>query len=59
MDLLTELTRANHDPAATAKVRSLMEQSARAEQVLAKTGGTLAQKDFKIAALTLELAYYL
>lgn len=35
-----------------------MEQSARAEQVLAKNSATLAQRDFKIAALTLELAYY-
>ena len=58
MDLLTELTRANHDPAVIAKVRALMEQSARAEQVLAKNSATLAEKDFKIAALTLELAYY-
>ena len=47
MDLITELTRANHDPAVIAKVRALMEQSARAEQVLAKNSATLAQKDFK------------
>ncbi|WP_426178410.1 transposase domain-containing protein, partial [Massilia sp. TWR1-2-2] len=58
MDLLTELTRANHDPAVIEKVRALMEQSAKAEQVLAKKNATLAEKDFKIVALTLELAYY-
>lgn len=34
-----------------AKVRALLEQSAKAQQVL-------AEKDFKITALTLELAYY-
>jgi transposase len=51
MDLLTELTRANHDPAVIAQVRALMEQSAKAQQLL-------AEKDFKITALTLELAYY-
>lgn len=51
MDLLTELTRANHDLAVVAKVRALLEQSAKAQQVL-------AEKDFKITALTLELAYY-
>ena len=39
--MLTKLTRTNHDPAASAKVRALMEQSARAEQVLAKNNATL------------------
>ena len=58
MELLTELTRANRDPAVIEKVCALREQSARAEAVLAKSNATLAEKDFKIAALTLELAYY-
>jgi hypothetical protein len=48
MDLLTELTRATHDPAEIAQVRALLEQSAKAGQLL-------AEKDFKIAALTLEV----
>ncbi len=58
MDLLTELTRANHDPDVIAKVRALIEESASVEQVLAKNKAMLAERDFKIAALTLELAYY-
>ena len=37
---------------------TMIEQSAKAEQVLATKNATLAEKDFKIAALTLELAYY-
>ncbi len=53
MDLLTELTRANHDPDVIAKVRALIEESASAEQVLAKSKAMLAERDFKIAALTL------
>ena len=58
MDLLTELTRANHGPAVIAQVRALLEQSAKAEQVLAGKNAMLVEKDFKITALTLELAYY-
>jgi transposase len=51
MDLLTELTRANHDPAVIAQVRALIEQGVRKDVAL-------AAKDVKITALTLELAYY-
>ena len=58
MDLLTELTRANHDPDVIAKVRALIAESASVEQVMAKNKAMLAERDFKIAALTLELAYY-
>lgn len=49
---------ANHDPAVIAQVRALMEQSAKAERALAKSNAALAEQDFKIAALALELAYY-
>jgi transposase len=48
MDLLAELTRTNVDPAVIARVSALLER----QQAL------LAEKDFKIKALTLELAYY-
>lgn len=51
MDLLTELTRSQHDPAVLAEVRALLEQAEKSKQLL-------ATKDHKIAALTLELAYY-
>jgi transposase len=47
MDLLAELTRTNTDPAVIAQVRTLLGQQA-----------LMAEKDFKIKALTLELAYY-
>lgn len=58
MDLLTELTRANHASAVIAQVRALLAQSANAAQVQASNQAMLAEKDVKIAALTLELAYY-
>jgi transposase len=58
MDLLAELTRAQHDPAVIAQVRALIEQSEQARKLLAQQDDKLAQKDFKITALTLELAYY-
>lgn len=48
MDLLAELTRNHADPAVIAQVRALLEQQR----------ALLAEKDFKIKALTLELAYY-
>ncbi len=51
MDLLTELTRSQHDPAVIAEVRALLEQAEKSRQLL-------VSKDCKIAALTLELAYY-
>lgn len=47
MDLLAELTRTNTAPAVIAQVRTLLGQQA-----------LMAEKDFKIKALTLELAYY-
>jgi transposase len=50
MDLLTELTRTNADPDVIAQVRALLD----AQQ---KTQVQIAEKDFKIKALTLELAY--
>lgn len=58
MDLLTELIRANHDSAVIAQVRALIEQNAKDQKVLARNEAVLAEKDFKITALTLELAYY-
>jgi hypothetical protein len=48
MDLLEELARNNVDPALIARVRVEREQAQR----------MAAEKDFKIAALTHELAYY-
>lgn len=51
MDLLAELTRTNADPVVIAQVRALLE----AQQ---KTQVQIAEKDFKIKALTAELAYY-
>ena len=51
MDLLAELTRTNAAPAAIAQVRALLAQAGQAQL-------QLAEKDFKIKALTLELAYY-
>ena len=58
MDLLTELTRAQHNPAVIEQVRVLIAQSEKAKQLLARNDAKLAEKDFKITALTLELAYY-
>jgi transposase len=65
MDLLTELTLAQHDPAVIEQVRALIEHAEKAKQLLAqndvllaRSDAKLAEKDFKIAALTLELAYY-
>lgn len=48
MDLLNELADLNIAPAAMAKVQALFEQQQ----------AKLAEKDFKITALTHELAYY-
>src|SRR5471030_6828 len=58
MDLLTELTRAQHDPAVIEQVRALLAQAEQAKQWQAKQDARLAEKDMKITALTLELAYY-
>ena len=55
MDLLTELTRTNADPAVIAQVRALLEEQQKAQQRLQ---AQVAEKDFKIKALTAELAYY-
>jgi transposase len=57
MDLLDHLARANIDPAALAQVRALIEQQQAAQAALARKDATLAAKDFKIEALTRELAY--
>lgn len=43
-------------PAVPEKVCALFEQSAKAEQLLARKDATLAKKNCKIAALTLEFA---
>jgi len=61
MDLLTELTRADLDPALIAQVRSLIEQSGKTAQLqalLEHKSALLAEKDIKIRALTLELAHH-
>lgn len=58
MDLLEQLTRTNADPGVIAQVRALLEQSAQAQQLLAQREQVLAEKDFKIKALTLELAHH-
>lgn len=58
MNLLDELSRTNADPALIAQVRALVEQNERAQRDNAQHAGVLAEKDFKIAALTHELAYY-
>ena len=55
MDLLAELNRTNTDPAVIAKVRALLEVQQEAQQRLQ---AQIAEKEFKIKALTLELAYY-
>ena len=54
MDLLTDLTRTHADPAVIAQVRALLE----AQQQMQQLQEQIAEKDFKIKALTLELAYY-
>jgi transposase len=56
--LLTELTRAQHDPAMIEQVRALLEHAEKAKQLLARNDAKLAEMDFKITALTLKLAYY-
>jgi transposase len=55
MDLFDELARTNIDPAMLAQVRALFEQQ---QAKLARQDAVLAEKDFKITALTHELAYY-
>ena len=51
MDLIEQLSRTPHDPDLIEKVRALLEKNAKSEQLL-------LAKDTKIAALTMELAYY-
>jgi transposase len=51
MNLLDELARTNTDPAIQAQVRALVEQVAHKDKLL-------GEKDFKIRALTLELAHH-
>lgn len=53
MNLLDELARTAIDPAMLAKVRALVEQPT----TLAQQQAQLAEKDFKITALTDELVY--
>jgi transposase len=55
MDLLNELARADIDSALLAQVRALFEQQ---QAKLVRQDAVLAEKDFKITALTHELAYY-
>ena len=55
MNLLDDLARTDIDPAMLAQVRALFE---RQQAELAQRDAQLAEKDFKITALTHELAYY-
>jgi transposase len=55
MDLLNELAPTDIDPAMLAQVRALFDQQ---QAELARQDAVLAEKDFKITALTHELAYY-
>ena len=55
MNPLDDLARANIDPALLAQVRALVEQQ---QTDLARRDALLVEKDFKITALTHELAYY-
>jgi transposase len=55
MDLLNELARTDIDRAMLAQVRALFEQQ---QAQLVRQDAVLAEKDFKITALTHELAYY-
>ncbi len=55
MELLNELADLDLAPAAMAKVQALFEQQ---QAKLAQRDAVLAEKDFKITALTHELAYY-
>ncbi|MCP2012114.1 hypothetical protein L1274_005873 [Duganella sp. HSC-15S17] len=55
MDLLNELAPTDIDPAMLAQVRALFDQQ---QAKLARQDAVLAEKDFKITALTHELAYY-
>lgn len=69
MDLLNELARTDIDPAMLAQVRTLFaqqqaqldqqrDQLAQQQNQLARQESALVEKDFKIKALTHELAYY-
>jgi transposase len=62
MDLLNELARTDIDPALLAQVQALItQQQAKivdADHKLARLDAVLAENDFKIKALTFELAYY-
>lgn len=55
MDLLNELALTDIDPVMLAQVRALFEQQ---QAKLVRQDAVLAEKDFKITALTHELAYY-
>lgn len=55
MDLLDELARSDIDPAMLAQVRALFKQQ---QVTIARQEAVLAERDFKITALTHELAYY-
>lgn len=62
MDLLNELARTDIDPALLAQVRALFNRQqadlAQRDAALARRDALLGEKDFKITALTHELAYY-
>ncbi len=51
MDLLNKLSHASVDPAVIEQVRAMLEQGEQAKRLL-------VERDFKIAALTMELAHY-
>ena len=55
MNPLDDLARTDIDPALLAQVRALVEKQ---QADLARRDALLAEKDFKITALTHELAYY-
>lgn len=55
MELLNEIADLDIAPAAMAKVQALFEQQ---QAKLVERDAVLAEKDFKITALTHELAYY-
>jgi transposase len=62
MNLLDELARTDIDPALLAQVQALIEQQQakvmEADDKLTRLVTVVAEKDFKIKALTFELAYY-
>ena len=65
MDLISQLSLTPHDPELLDHVRALLEQNHQSQQLLIAKDAALSSKDIelrsketKIAALTMELAYY-